>query len=113
MAAIKALFVKLFEPFLTTFVTSLHALSNGSTRVNSVQTWDFSKALEGWDRVFDKVLRGIEDKASQVNYLSYLCFLMYGLTCLTNLFKDRKTKFKPSARIEAPTTPPSDEATGK
>lgn len=66
LAAIKALFVKLFEPFLATFVTSLHALNNKSSNARVLQTWDFAKAFEGWDKVFDKVLKGLEDKAAQV-----------------------------------------------
>lgn len=66
LAAIKALFVKLFEPFLATFVASLHALNNKSTSARALQTWDFIKAFEGWDKVFDKILKGLEDKAAQV-----------------------------------------------
>ncbi|KAH8117247.1 P-loop containing nucleoside triphosphate hydrolase protein [Phellopilus nigrolimitatus] len=69
LTAIKALFVKLFEPFLATFVASLHALNNKSARASLLQTWDFSKAFEGWDKVFDKVLRGLETKAAQVGGL--------------------------------------------
>ena len=71
LAAIKSLFVKLFEPFLATFVASLHVL-NGKTvkRGGTIQTWDFSKAFEGWDKVFDKVLKGLEDKAALVSLSS-------------------------------------------
>lgn len=71
LSAIKALFVKLFEPFLTSFVASVHAVRNRATSakasVMASQTWDFAKAFEGWDKVFDKVLRGLEDKAAQVS----------------------------------------------
>jgi len=71
LSAIKALFVKLFEPFLTSFVTSMHALRNGAAAtkasVLASHSWDFAKAFEGWDKVFDKVLRGFEDKAAQVS----------------------------------------------
>ena len=28
--------------------------------------WNFAKAFEGWDKVFDKLLKGIEEKAAQV-----------------------------------------------
>lgn len=66
LAAIKALFVKLFEPFLATFVASLHALNSKSANARTLQTWDFTKAFEGWDKVFDKVLKGLEDKSAQV-----------------------------------------------
>ncbi|EJD05749.1 P-loop containing nucleoside triphosphate hydrolase protein [Fomitiporia mediterranea MF3/22] len=89
LAAIKALFVKLFEPFLATFVESLHSLNNKSARVASLQTWDFLKAFEGWDRVFDKLLKGLEDKSAQ----------------------DRKSKARPVGRVGASITPPSDDAT--
>ncbi|KAL5490226.1 hypothetical protein ACEPAI_5059 [Sanghuangporus weigelae] len=90
LAAIKALFVKLFEPFLATFVTSLHSLNKASRSVSSLtSTWDFAKALEGWDKVFDKVLRGLEEKSAH----------------------ERKSKARSTARIEPPITPSSDEAT--
>ncbi|KAI0736938.1 P-loop containing nucleoside triphosphate hydrolase protein [Fomitopsis betulina] len=68
LAALKTLFVKLFEPFLATFVASLHAASSGKLTSNSAQTaatWNFSKAFDGWNDVFDKLLRGLEDKATQ------------------------------------------------
>lgn len=55
----------MFEPFLTSFVASLHALNN-STRAALPQSWNFEKAFEGWDKLFDKVLRGLEDRDSQV-----------------------------------------------
>lgn len=82
LAAIKSLFVKLFEPFLATFVASLHVL-NGKTvkRGGTIQTWDFSKAFEGWDKVFDKVLKGLEDKAALVSLssdsVSNICAYVY------------------------------------
>ena len=71
LAALKTLFVKLFEPFLTTFVASLHAASSGKLASNpgqAVATWNFTKAFDGWDDVFDKLLRGLEDKAAQVGF---------------------------------------------
>lgn len=64
--ALKTLFIKLFQPFLATFVASLHAISSGKAISAAVQ-WDFAKAFEGWDKVFDKILRGLEDKAAQVS----------------------------------------------
>jgi signal recognition particle receptor subunit alpha len=69
LAALKTLFIKLFEPFLATFVASLHALSSGKvvSAAGEVATqWSFVKAFEGWDKIFDKLLRGFEDKAAQV-----------------------------------------------
>ena len=69
LAALKTLFVKLFEPFLATFVASLHAV-NGAKSVAaagaSAASWNFAQAFENWDNVFDKLLRGLEDKAAQV-----------------------------------------------
>ena len=76
MAAMKKLFVQFFQPFLTAFVASLHASS--STKITSsgagevAATWDFSKAFEKWDSVFDDLLRGLEGKAAQVRSQSYL-----------------------------------------
>ena len=67
LTAMKALFIKLFEPFLATFVASLHAMNNApSTARDSSASWNFAKAFEGWDKLFDKLLKGIEDKAVQV-----------------------------------------------
>ncbi|KAG1795831.1 SRP54-type protein [Suillus subaureus] len=70
LAALKALFIKLFEPFLATFVASLHAIKSGKlvsgAARDSAKTWNFAKAFEGWDGVFDKLLKGFEDKAAQV-----------------------------------------------
>ncbi|EPQ58074.1 P-loop containing nucleoside triphosphate hydrolase protein [Gloeophyllum trabeum ATCC 11539] len=71
LTAIRTLFVKLFEPFLATFVASLHAMNAGklSTPATSKGVtptiWDFSKAFEGWDNMFDKLLRTFEEKAAQ------------------------------------------------
>ncbi|KAI8998762.1 P-loop containing nucleoside triphosphate hydrolase protein [Trametes punicea] len=67
LTALKALFVKLFQPFLTTFVASLHVTSTAklSSSADTSASWDFSKAFDGWDAVFDKLLRGLEDKAAQ------------------------------------------------
>lgn len=70
LTAMKALFIKLFEPFLATFVASLHAISSGkqvsSTAQDPSASWNFAAAFEGWDKVFDKLLKGIEEKAAQV-----------------------------------------------
>jgi len=68
LAALKTLFVKLFQPFLATFVASLHAASNGKLSSGANQTattWNFTKAFDGWDGIFDKLLRCLEDKAAQ------------------------------------------------
>jgi signal recognition particle receptor subunit alpha len=66
LAALKTLFVKLFEPFLVAFVASLHAVNKPAITGASMTTWDFSKAFEGWDAVFNKLLRGLEEKAAEV-----------------------------------------------
>ncbi|KZT69028.1 signal recognition particle binding protein [Daedalea quercina L-15889] len=68
LAALKTLFVKLFEPFLATFVASLHAASSGklsSSAGQTATTWNFTNAFDSWDDIFDKLLRGLEDKAAQ------------------------------------------------
>ncbi|KAI0747993.1 signal recognition particle binding protein [Daedaleopsis nitida] len=67
LLALKTLFVKLFQPFLATFVASLHVSSTAklSSSADTSTSWDFRKALDGWDAVFDKLLRGLEDKAAQ------------------------------------------------
>jgi signal recognition particle receptor subunit alpha len=74
LAALKTVFVKLFEPFLAAFIASLHAAgsgklgnANGSTPV----TWNFVEAFKGWDAAFDKLLRGFEDKAAQVRPITF------------------------------------------
>jgi signal recognition particle receptor subunit alpha len=67
LAALKSVFVKLFEPFLRSFVTSLHTINAGNTGPAGVPTsWDFTQAFKDWDQIFDKLLKSFEDKATQV-----------------------------------------------
>lgn len=66
LAALRALFVKLFQPFLTTFVASLRAVSSGKAALETAVSWDFRNAFEGWDTQFDDILRMLEGKAAQV-----------------------------------------------
>ncbi|KAF8436962.1 SRP54-type protein [Boletus edulis BED1] len=92
LTAMKALFIKLFEPFLATFVASLHAMNNGKqapcTARDPSAPWNFAKAFEGWDKVFDKLLKGIEEKAAQ----------------------ERKSRLRPVTYAEPSTpSPPSDD----
>src|SRR5258708_2112448 len=75
LATLKTVFLSLSEPFLTSFVASLHGtlssaaqpitLSKGITVSPHIATWDFSRIFESWDKTFDKVLKRIEDKVSQ------------------------------------------------
>ncbi|TFK88673.1 signal recognition particle binding protein [Polyporus arcularius HHB13444] len=67
LLALKTLFIKLFQPFLASFVASLHVTSSAklSSSAAPSASWNFRKAFEGWDGVFDKLLRGLEDKAAQ------------------------------------------------
>ncbi|KIY63041.1 hypothetical protein CYLTODRAFT_494217 [Cylindrobasidium torrendii FP15055 ss-10] len=58
--SLKTISVELFWPFLTAFVASVHAVNQGV--VEAVNTLDISKALEGWDKTFDRLLKGLEDK---------------------------------------------------
>ncbi|KAJ2931333.1 hypothetical protein H1R20_g5688, partial [Candolleomyces eurysporus] len=89
LATLKRLFVQYFEPFLTAFVASIHTLNSAKNVASQATSWDFAKAFEGWDTIFDKVLRGIEEKAAN----------------------ERKTRWKAPARpaIEELSTPPSDD----
>ncbi|KIN94504.1 hypothetical protein M404DRAFT_168135 [Pisolithus tinctorius Marx 270] len=91
LTAIKTLFIKLFEPFLATFVASLHAINTGKSAPpskNGNTSWNFAKAFDGWDGVFDKLLKGFEDKAAQ----------------------ERKSRFRPQARsIQVESGSPSDD----
>ncbi|KAG1723882.1 signal recognition particle, alpha subunit, N-terminal-domain-containing protein [Suillus lakei] len=91
LAALKALFIKLFEPFLATFVASLHAIKNGklvsAAARDSPTAWNLAKAFEGWDGVFDKLLKGFEDKAAQ----------------------ERKSRYRPVAPALPDPSPPSDD----
>ncbi|KAJ3794553.1 signal recognition particle binding protein [Lentinula aff. detonsa] len=65
LAAMKALFVKLFQPLLATFVASLHAGSDGKSAAGVVTSLNFASAFEGWDKYFDALLKKLEDKAAQ------------------------------------------------
>ncbi|KAK2467045.1 hypothetical protein APHAL10511_001303 [Amanita phalloides] len=89
LSAMKALFVKQFEPFLTTFVASLHALA-AKPAVHPV-TWNFAQALDGWDSLFDALLKSLEQKAAQ----------------------DRKTRLRAPQRapIETPSPSSDDQST--
>jgi signal recognition particle receptor subunit alpha len=64
LAAMKRLFVQYFEPFVAAFMTSLHSL--GTIKAPESGSWDFSKIFERWDMLFDKLLKGLEEKAAQV-----------------------------------------------
>ncbi|TFK29772.1 signal recognition particle binding protein [Coprinopsis marcescibilis] len=86
--ALKALFVKYFEPFIAAFVASLHTINTARTTSVQAATWDFTKAFEGWDTIFDKLLRGLEEKAAL----------------------ERKSRLRAPVRaVEYQTTPPSDD----
>ncbi|KAJ7470304.1 signal recognition particle binding protein [Mycena latifolia] len=66
LAALKTLFVKMFQPFLATFVASLHALNSGkATVVEAASAFSFAEAFDGWDKMFDKLLKSLEEKAAQ------------------------------------------------
>ncbi|KAF5372964.1 hypothetical protein D9758_001682 [Tetrapyrgos nigripes] len=90
LAALKTLFIKLFEPILTTFVASLHAVNSGkAVAADAISNWNFSQAFQDWDKIFDKVLKGLEEKAA----------------------KERKSRLGAPMRSEPPVniTPPSDD----
>ncbi|TDL27274.1 P-loop containing nucleoside triphosphate hydrolase protein [Rickenella mellea] len=93
LSVLKSLFVKLFEPFLASFMASLHAINSGSvksaSREESSHSWNFAKAFEGFDKLFDKLLRGLEDKASQ----------------------DRKSRLRAAPRLQNDSPPSEDSNT--
>ncbi|KAH7103920.1 P-loop containing nucleoside triphosphate hydrolase protein [Auriculariales sp. MPI-PUGE-AT-0066] len=89
IAALKALFIKLYEPFLRGFVASLHAVAAGAVNVETV-LWDFSSAFTEWDKYFDQILKKFEDKAAQER-------------------RTRQRVVAPPSPIATP-SPPSDEA---
>jgi hypothetical protein len=41
-------------------------MNTAKVAAGQVATWNFAKALDGWDNVFDKVLKGLEDKSARV-----------------------------------------------
>ncbi|KAF8522130.1 signal recognition particle binding protein [Hysterangium stoloniferum] len=59
--AMKTLFLKLFQPFLTSFVASLHAAQSAVTAIDTT-VFNLRTAFEGWDKVFDKLLAGFEER---------------------------------------------------
>ena len=65
LLAMKDVFVKLFAPFLITFVQSLHVGANAKNAVSN-STWDFATAFAGWNATFDKLLKRFEDRAAEV-----------------------------------------------
>ena len=72
LGALKTVFVKLFQPFIAAFVASLHAVNNTAVALSNSASeptrWNFVKALEGWDATFDKLLKGLENKAAEVRF---------------------------------------------
>ncbi len=67
----KRIFIQYFGPFVATFVTSLHSINAVGT-VAQATTWDFSKAFERWDSMFNTLLKSLEEKAAQVRLLIYI-----------------------------------------
>jgi signal recognition particle receptor subunit alpha len=70
LGALKTVFVELFRPFIAAFVASLRAVNNTavalSNSASEPASWNFAKAFEGWDATFDKLLKGLENKAAEV-----------------------------------------------
>lgn len=109
LAALKTIFIKLFEPFLATFVASLHALGGAkvvSTTGEPATQWNFAKAFEGWDKIFDKLLKGLEDKAAQVGTYTWAS----DKELIHTVWQDRKSRLRTTARpAVVDSTPPSDD----
>jgi signal recognition particle receptor subunit alpha len=106
LVALKTVFVELFQPFIAAFVASLRAVNSTAVALSNSASeptrWNFAKALEGWDATFDKLLKGLENKAAEVR------FCLNGssrvLTEPRSAFQDRKSRLRPTARPH-PTTP--------
>lgn len=80
LAAMKRLFVQYFAPILTAFVASLHTINAAKSAVLQTTQWDFKKAFMSWDVLFDKLLKGLEEKAASVCLVIFLSFLSKGLS---------------------------------
>jgi signal recognition particle receptor subunit alpha len=65
---IRTVFVDMFAPFLKSFLASVHAsVGVAAAGVGSLAPqWDFKAQLRDWDATFDKILRSLQDKATQV-----------------------------------------------
>ncbi|KAH7912251.1 SRP54-type protein [Hygrophoropsis aurantiaca] len=92
LAALRNLFIQMFEPFLATFVASLHALNSSKLATpvagDTTASWNFAKAFESWDKVFDALLKSFEDKAAQ----------------------ERKSRFRSTVQVvSTDNSPPSDD----
>ena len=70
----RQLFLSLFQPFLQSFVDSLAAGSLALTSVSStaLKLLKDKLAQEKWDKIFDRCLRGCEDKDA-VGFLGTAC----------------------------------------
>ncbi len=70
LGALKTVFVELFRPFIAAFVASLRAVNNTAVTLSNSASeptrWNIAKAFEGWDTTFDKLLKGLENKAAEV-----------------------------------------------
>lgn len=97
LGALKTVFVKLFQPFLAAFVASLHAVNSSAVTLSNSASepirWNFARALEGWDAAFDKLLKGLENKAAEVRYSHEHS------GCISRSARqDRKSRLRPATR---------------
>lgn len=107
MVALKTVFVELFRPFIAAVVASLRAANNTAVALSNSASeptrWNFAKAFEGWDATFDKLLKGLENKAAEVRFV--LRLIKSGTHAEPrSAFQDRKSRLRPAAR-PPPTTP--------
>ncbi|KAF8905984.1 SRP54-type protein [Gymnopilus junonius] len=87
LAAMKRLFVQYFQPFVTAFAQSLHDITTNTAAIQDTP-WNFTKSFQSWDVIFDKLLKGLEEKAAL----------------------DRKSRLRSTVRPTFETiTPPSDD----
>jgi hypothetical protein len=84
--ALKALFVKYFEPAIRTFVDSLHASPSTTSgkkvkgKSEGTKQWDITSMLMGWDKLFDELLKTLQDRAAQVRSSPTIILLPLRLT---------------------------------
>jgi signal recognition particle receptor subunit alpha len=110
LETVKTLFVQLFEPFLVAFVTSLHAVNTGkAVAVEAAKSWNFREVFEKWDKVFYKVLQGLELKHAKASLHRHLKNFAHLVA------QDRHARHRPSSQqsVVEPNLPPDDMSTGK
>jgi hypothetical protein len=66
LETLKTLFLSLYSPYLTSFVESVKGGVAPAAGEKAVE-WDFKQAFEGWDGIFEKVLKKAEEGEAKVS----------------------------------------------